>query len=188
MELVYKLGVLLGVLACASCSSPVNDVEAIASLHAVSEDTIDRLAKDNPKLKKQIAEAPGYLVGDMKLTKIPVFGGGGGEGVIYAKGKKDVYFRATRVEIGGGWGAKAHKVLIVVHKPEVLESIRSGKWIFDFGGEASVGSAGVEGGAASAASKDYDVYFLSEMGAAATITLRAIRISTEVIKVPDAKD
>ena len=50
-------------------------------LDAMAEKTIAGLIEQDEKVKTEIDESLGYAVANMKLTKVPIVGAGGGEGV-----------------------------------------------------------------------------------------------------------
>ena len=167
---------------CVGCSIAPKDAEAIKGLDIVSKNTIEQLSKQHHNLKTELETAVGHIVIDMKVTKVPVVGAGGGQGVIYTKGSEEkVYIKAVRADVGGGWGARSYKVLVVIHSSEVLEKSKKNHWIFDAGAEVAAGSAALEGGTGSL-SKGYNVYHLSDIGASATITARAIRVTTTPVR------
>jgi len=179
------VGMAAMLLFLSSCSSVPKDPQVVSDLRTMTADTVAELAKTNPELKQSIESAPGYLVADMKVTKVPVFGAGVGRGLIYTKGEdEEVYFKVTRMDFGGGWGIKSFKVLVVMHNAKELERAKNGRWIFQFGAEVTAGTAAIEGGSESIGTDDYDVYYLTDLGASATITGRMIRMSTSAIKPP----
>jgi len=167
---------------CVGCSNVAKDVEAIKNLDSISQDVTKQLTDENPGLKKDLEDAAGYIVMDMKLTKVPMIGGGGGQGIIYTKNSDEkVYVRAVRFDAGWGGGIRSYKVLIVVHSSTVLEKAKKSRWIFDTGAEVAAGAAVLDAGTGSVG-EDYDVYHLADVGASATFTARAIRVSTTPIQ------
>ena len=137
--------------------------------------TISELSKKNPKLQDSLDNSEGYAVANMKLTKIPVIGIGGGPGVVIDKTTDEhVYLDIRRIDFGGGWGARSYKILMVINNKEILEDFKTGKWVFEFGGEASVGTVAADENTG-ALVKDIQAYILADGGVSATITVRAIR-------------
>lgn len=153
-------------------------MEKQADINGMEETTLDRLEEQHPDLRGKLGSMPGYLVVEMNVLKIPVLGGGGGKGVIVEnKTGKRTYVKVSRMEIGGGWGGRRYKILLVFSDPELLKKAQSGKWIGQMGAEASVGKIGVEGSSGQLQQdKGYEMFVLSEGGASATWTLRAIRL------------
>ena len=48
-------------------------------------------------------------------------------------------------DIGGGWGVRSDKILLILNSAEVIKRFRSGTWEFQAGVEASAGTASAEG-------------------------------------------
>ena len=139
---------------------------------------LQKLVQQTPGLQEELDSSLGYLVVDKKVVKIPFVGGGGGKGVVVenATGKR-TYVKVSRMEVGGGWGARSYKVLLVFTKPKRLEKAQAGTWVYQAGAEASAGKVAAEGSSAQVQKdKGYKVYTYSEGGASVTWTLRAFRL------------
>lgn len=161
---------------CTTMSTEERDAKRKA-LDSMKEETIARLIEQDPKIQQELEEAAGYFVADMKLTKVPIVGAGGGEGVLVDKNSGlHTYLTVKRFDLGGGWGARAFKVLLIATPQEVVDSIKSGTWEFQAGAEAAAGSASAEG-STSDIGAPFTTHILSEGGAAATVTARVLRIS-----------
>jgi lipid-binding SYLF domain-containing protein len=176
MNIAFKcafFSLLAVTMGCASLSASDQ-----AALDRMAEQTVTHLEKKHPGLQQRLDGIPGYLVVDMNVLKVPVFGGGGGRGVVVdSASEQRTYVKVTRMEIGGGWGGRAYKVLLAFTDPKLLESAKTGKWIYQLGAEASVGTKGVEGSSAALKQDNgYELYIHSEGGASATYTLRAVRL------------
>lgn len=147
-----------------------------SELDAMAEKTIAGLIEQDGKVKTEIDESVGYAVANMKLTKVPIVGAGGGEGVSFNKNRKDpIYFTVSRFDLGGGWGARSFKVLLVFQDREVMENLNDGIWEFQAGVEASAGTASAEG-SSSNLNAGFTMHVLSDGGASATVTARVIRL------------
>lgn len=148
-----------------------------SELDLMTKTAIDGLVKQDAKLQTQIDNSLGYAVANMKVTKVPIVGAGGGEGVLVNKetGKR-TYFTVSRFDIGGGWGARSYKVLMLFKTQESLDRLQTGIWEFQAGAEASAGTVAAEG-SSGALNEDYTLHVLADGGASATATARAIRIS-----------
>ena len=87
-----------------------------------------------------------YLVVNMKVTKVPAIGVGSGEGVLFVKAEKEPVFI---VFSDGIWGPVGGSVLqglsLAVFAKDVIDKVKHDHWAFDIGGEASVGTAAMEG-------------------------------------------
>jgi lipid-binding SYLF domain-containing protein len=161
--------------ACSTMSSVEKNTKR-AELDAMAEAAITGLVERDETLQQKIDDSLGYAVANMKVTKVPIVGAGGGEGVfVNNKTKKRTYFTVSRFDIGGGWGARSYKVLLVLDSQEAIDRLDKGTWEFQAGVEASAGTASAEG-SSGALNAGYTVHVLSDGGASATATARVIRI------------
>lgn len=159
---------------CASMTTTERDNKR-SEIDLMAKTAVEGLVKQDAELQEQIDDSPGYMVANLKVTKVPVVGGGGGEGVHVNKitGKR-TYFTVSRFDIGGGMGARAYKGLILFETQEAMEDLQDGTWEYQAGAEASAGTASAEG--SSGGEEGYTVHILSEGGASATATARVIRV------------
>jgi hypothetical protein len=177
---VKKLFVILiatvSVIAGCSTMTASEKEQKRSGLDAMAQAAITNLVEQNPVIQEELDKSLAYAVADMKLTKIPIVGAGGGEGVLVDKhSQQRIYFTVSRFDLGGGWGVRAYKALLVVESQEVLDRLKDGTWEFQAGAEASAGSASAEG-SSSNLNKGFTMHVLSEAGASVTVTARVIRI------------
>ena len=164
---------LLVISSCTSLTSTEQD-EKRSELDAMAADAITRLIEQDSSLKAKIDAAPGYAVGNMKLTKVPIVGGGGGEGVMIEKNTLNrYYFTITRADLGGGVGARSFKILFIFETQKIVDAWKTGTWKSMAGAEASAGTASAEG---AASGNGFSMHILSEGGASATATARIMRV------------
>lgn len=175
MKKIMTIICLLLLTACSGMSASERETKK-NDLDNMAEKVISDLIKQDPELQKKIDKSLGYGVANMKVTKVPVIGAGGGEGVfVNSKTKKRTYFTVTRLDIGGGWGARSYKILMVVDSQEVLDNMKGGYWEFNSGLEASAGTASVDN-SLSPVDAGFSLYVLSDGGASATATVRVINV------------
>lgn len=170
--------IISGLLLLSGCSTMTMDEKESrrAELDAMAEKAIAGLIEQDESIKTKLDESLGYFVANMKLTKVPVVGAGGGEGVFVDKVlNKRSYFTVSRFDIGGGWGARSYKILMVIESHEILDRLESGTWEFQAGVEASAGTAAAEG-SSGVLNEGFTLHVLSDGGASATATARVIRI------------
>jgi hypothetical protein len=176
MKKLYLISMLFVITACSSMSVIERETKR-AELDLMAKTAIEGLLKQDPDLQKEIDASLGYAVANMKLTKIPIVGAGGGEGVfVDKKTNKRTYFTVKRFDLGGGWGARSYKALMVIETQEILERFDNGTWEFQAGVEASAGTAAAEG-SSGALNEGFQLHVLSDGGASATATARVIRIT-----------
>jgi len=145
-------------------------------LNTMAAESVAALIEKDTELQSVFDAAVGYMVINMKVTKVPLVGAGGGQGVVVDKSNnKRTYVKVKRLDFGGGWGVRAFKAIFAFTDKDLLAEAASGKWAFQGGAEASVGSASAEG-STGALSKGFEVYTLTEAGASATVTVRVIRL------------
>ena len=152
--------------------------DRIQSLNNSEQETLKRLYQQAPETEQAIQTAPGYAVFHMTVTKVPLVGAGGGNGVVINnKTGKRTYMKVRRFDIGGGYGAREYDV-VVIFKQDIIADVIDGEWYFAAGVEAAakVGDAGA-GGGSTGNREDFDVHVLAGSGLAATVTVRAIHIT-----------
>jgi len=160
---------------CSSMTTAEKDTKR-NELDDMAAKAIAGLIEKDDTLQAQLDKSMGYAVANMKVTKVPVVGAGGGEGVfINRQTNKRTYFTVSRFDIGGGWGARSYKILLVIETREVMDRFDDGTWEFAAGVEASAGTAAAEG-SSGALNEGFKVHVLSDGGASATATARVIRI------------
>lgn len=143
----------------------------------MAHSTVRKLIEQDQTLNKSFDESLAYLVVNMKVTKIPAVGVGSGEGVLLIKAEEQpIYYSVKRFDLGAGWGARSYKALVLLNSQDLINKLKNGHWVFDIGGEASVGSAAMEG-ASSGIIPEYSIHILADGGVSASITARAIRMS-----------
>ncbi len=166
---------LLLITACSSMSVTERETKR-NQLDEMAAAAIAGLVEQNAALQQKIDDSLGYSVANMKVTKVPVVGAGGGEGVfVNKKTNKRIYFTVSRFDIGGGWGARSYKILLLFETQEMMDRLDKGTWEFQAGVEASAGTAAAEG-SSGALNEGYTGHVLSDGGASATATARVIRI------------
>ena len=177
MKIIYLLlfCMLLVLTACSSMSVSERETKR-NELDKMAVAAIAGLVEQDETLQQKMDDSLGYAVANMKVTKVPVVGAGGGEGVyLNKKTGKRTYFTVSRFDIGGGWGARSYKALLVMTSQEVMDRFDGGVWEFQAGVEASAGTVAAEG-SSGALNEGYTVHVLSDGGASATATARVIRI------------
>ena len=105
MKTIYLILLAMFLLTgCAGMTTAEKDNKR-SKLDLMAKTAIDGMVEQDAELQKQIDDSLGYFVANMKVTKVPIVGAGGGEGVfVNNKTNKRLYFTVSRFDIGGGWG------------------------------------------------------------------------------------
>jgi len=163
-----------GLPGCTTLSVEERDARR-AELDAMADTTIETLLETKPQSREVLDRSLGYIVIDMKVTKIPMVGAGSGLGVVVDRRTNTrSYLKVSRFEVGGGLGAQKFKAIIVFDDGKLLERAAAGTWRYDAGAELAAGTASSDG-SMQAAPKGFQAYRLVEGGALATVTVRVAR-------------
>jgi lipid-binding SYLF domain-containing protein len=149
----------------------------------MADASITRFVEQDASMQEKIDNSLAYAVIDVTLTKVPLVGAGGGEGVTFDKKTKNrTYITATRLDLGGGVGARAYKLLILINTEEVYEKFKGGTWEFSASAEAAAGSDSTDtpsnektDAVAEETDLGFETYELSEGGAVVYVSARVIR-------------
>ena len=172
---IMLISLFLVITDCSSLSVSERETKR-NQLDEMAAATIASLVEQDTALQQKIDDSLGYSVANMKVTKVPIVGGGGGEGVfVNKKTNKRIYFTVSRFDIGGGWGARSYKILLLFETQEMMDRLHNGTWEYQAGVEASAGTAAAEG-SSGGLNEGYTVHVLADGGASATATARVIRI------------
>jgi len=154
--------------------------KARSSIETMAEKTLKEAIAKRPIIQERLDNALGYAVGNIKVTKVPVVGAGGGNGLfVDLKDDERRYLKITRIDIGGGWGAKSYKVIVIINSEKIMDEFRSGVWNFEAGAEMAAGTVGAEGSSSNLIDRGFRLYRVLDGGASATVTARLIRVKID---------
>jgi len=162
--------------------------EQVQTIDELVERTLSDLYKQEPRTRAEVAKSVGYAIMDNKVTKVPLVGAGEGYGVaINNKTGEKTYIRMTRLDLGGGWGARSVRPVAIFHDEAKFKAFVDGAWSATAGAEAAakVGEAGVAGGAGSsetASNKGYSLHIITDAGVSATVTVGVIHVTPVKLK------
>ena len=162
--------------------------DQVVTIDQLIERTLKDLYEQNPKTKEEIVSSVGYAVFNNKITKVPVVGAGTGYGVaIHNKSSQRTYLKMVRLDIGGGWGARSVRPVIIFHNEQKFNDLINGKWEAHIGAEAAakvgdVGSAGSGNDDNLQSDKGYTIHMITDAGVSATVTAGLIRIAPITLK------
>ncbi len=102
-KLLIILMVTVSVITACSTMTTAEKEQKRSELDSMAEEAIAGLIEQNANIKTDIDSSVGYAVANMKLTKVPIVGAGGGEGVLVIKDPQQlIYFTVGRFDVGGG--------------------------------------------------------------------------------------
>jgi lipid-binding SYLF domain-containing protein len=181
------LFLVINLAGCATIPGTTGEEQA-ETINALVERTLADLYKQDPKTKGEIVNSVGYAIMNNKITKIPIVGAGSGYGVaINNKTGEKTYIKMARFDIGGGWGARSVRPVLIFQDEKKFKDFINGVWQAQAGAEAAakVGESGAAGGAGSGdvpGKKGYSVYFITDAGVSATVTVGIIRVKPVKLK------
>lgn len=154
--------------------------EKLAYFESLEQETLAQLVKERPGAEQELARSVGYAVIDKKAVKVPVFGAGGGAGVVVEKASgKKTYLRVPELQFGLGWGGRAEKVILIFQDIEKLRDLADGMWKAGIEAEAAAkaGDVGAAGGRGTGdlMKKGFTTYVLTDAGVSATATIAVLR-------------
>lgn len=177
---------IIGLSGCASIPGKTG-AEQTETIDVLVERTLADLKKQEPKTREAITNSVGYVIASTTITKVPIVGVGSGYGVaINTKTKEKTYLRMARFDVGGGWGARSLRPVVIFQDETKFKNFIDGEWEAQAGAEAAakVGESGVAGGAGTDALSDkgYTVHFITDAGVSATATAGIIRVEPIKLK------
>jgi len=152
--------------------------KTVEDMATLEKEALAQLSEQNPEATKELEEAVGYAVIEMKVVKVPIFGAGTGKGVVVKKASDQrSYLNVKRLDLGAGYGGKAYKMVLIFQDQEVLQDFANGKFGIEAGAEATA-KAGEAGGGSEGGSgnlkKGSSIYVLTDGGVSATATIRVM--------------
>ena len=182
--LLFLISTLSG---CASVPGETGE-QQMQAIDELVERTLPDLYKQEPKAREEIANSIGYVIAKNTITKVPIVGVGSGYGVaINNKTGEKTYLTMSRFDIGGGWGARSVRPVLIFQDEKKFKDFIDGIWEAQAGAEAAakVGESGAAGGAGSgnlSDDKGYLIYTITDAGVSATATMGIIRIRAVKLK------
>jgi lipid-binding SYLF domain-containing protein len=181
------LFLVVGMSGCASIPGKTGKEQSEA-IDALAKRTLKDLYKQKPKSKEEIGNSVGYAIMNNKFMKIPIVGAGSGYGVaINNKTGEKTYLEIDRFDIGGGYGARSVRVVLIFQNEEKFEDFIDGVWSARAGAEtgAKVKEEAVSGVAGSdnlPGDKGYSIHFIIDEGVSATVTVGLIHVKPIKLK------
>ncbi len=180
--------ILLSFFGCAKIPGATGQ-EQIITINELVTKTLTDLYKEDSTNQETVESSVGYVILNNKITKIPLVGAGAGYGVaINTQSNEKTYLKATRFDVGGGWGARSVRVVIIFQDEKKFNDFIDGYWSANAGaeGSAKVGDAGIASGAGSGdvgEDKGYTIHTITDAGVSATATAGIVHV--KAIKLND---
>lgn len=161
--------------------------EQVETIDTLVERTLTDLYEQEPGARQAIADSVGYVVASTTITKVPVVGVGSGYGVaINSRTGEKTYLKMTRFDVGGGWGARSLRPVLIFQDEKKFKDFIDGEWEAQAGAEAAakVGESGTAGGAGTGdvGDKGYTMHVITDAGVSATATAGIIRVKPVRLK------
>ena len=181
------ISLAVGMSGCASIPGKTGEEQSEA-IDALAERTLQDLYKQEPKSKEEIGNSVGYAIMNNKFMKIPIVGAGSGYGVaINNKTGEKTYLEITRFDVGGGYGARSVRPVIIFQDEKKFKVFIKGVWSAKAGAEAAakLKETGTTGGAGSGdlpVDKGYSVHLITDAGVSVTWTVGVLRVKPVKLK------
>jgi lipid-binding SYLF domain-containing protein len=134
-------------LAAGSAVAQSEKAKKQAEIQKVTQSSLEKFYKAEPKLKDAVAKAPGYAVFTTYGLSF-IIGGAGGKGLVRdAKTKHVTYMDMAQASAGLQAGAAQNETLIIFKSEKALNEFVNKGWEFGGGGTAQAGVAGRQVGA-----------------------------------------
>ena len=137
-----------------------------AEIRKVTQTSLEKFYKVEPKIKGEVGKAPGYAVFTSYGLSFLV-GGAGGKGRVHdRKAKKDTFMEMAQASVGAQIGASESETLIVFQSAKAMNEFVTKGWEFGGGGGIGAGAAGKTAGGQSGenAIADAKYYTLTKNG------------------------
>jgi lipid-binding SYLF domain-containing protein len=139
-------GALILTFAAGTAFAQADKAKKQAEVRKVAQASLERFYKAEPKLKGEVAKAPGHAVFTSYGFSF-LLGGSGGKGIVHdAKTKKDTFMDMAQVSAGLQVGGGEFETLIIFKTPQALANFVDKGWEFAGGGGAGAGAAGKTAG------------------------------------------
>lgn len=117
-----------------------------AEIRKVTQASLEKFYKVEPKIKGEVSKAPGYAVFTTYGLSF-LIGGAGGKGLVHDRStKKDVFMEMAQANIGAQVGASESETLIVFETTKGMNEFIAKGWEFGGGGGIGAGAAGKTAG------------------------------------------
>jgi len=133
-------GLLVLSLAAGGALAATDKAKKQAEVRKAAQTALAKFYKAEPKLKQEVAKAPGYAVFTTFGMSF-IIGGEGGRGVVRnAKTKKDTFMKMGQASAGVQAGIAQNETLIIFKTAKAMNEFVEKGWEFGLGGSISAGA------------------------------------------------
>ena len=181
------LFLVFGMSGCASIPGKTGEEQSKA-INTLADRTLKDLYKQEPKSKEEIGNSVGYAIMKNKFTKVPIVGAGSGYGVaINNKTGEKTYLKIVRFDIGGGYGLRSVRIVLIFQNEKKFEDFIDGVWSARAGAETGAKFkdevvSGIAGSDNLPGDKGYSIHFIIDEGVSATVTVGLIHVKPIKLK------
>ena len=156
---LFTTSVLALSLAAGTAFAQSDKANKQAEIRKVTQTTLERFYKADPKLKDAVAKSPGYAVFTSYGFTF-LLGGAGGKGLVHdMKTRNDTFMSMAQASAGLQIGASETETLIVFKTAAAMGEFVNKGWEFGAGGGASAGAGTKTAGSASGESVIADALY-----------------------------
>ncbi|MFM1989901.1 MAG: hypothetical protein RJA99_2858 [Pseudomonadota bacterium] len=144
----------------------VPKAEQQAEIRKAAREAIGKFEQAEPKIREELAAAPGYAVFTTYGLSFMI-GGAGGKGLVHdAATKKDTFMQMAQASAGVQIGAAESQTLVVFKSKKAMDAFVNSGWTAEAGGGGSAGAAGKSAGGTTAAmiGAESTVYTITKNG------------------------
>lgn len=131
-------------------AKPVSKAEQQAEIRKAAREAIPKFEAVEPKIREELARAPGYAVFTTYGLSFMI-GGAGGKGLVHdVASKKDTFMQMAQASAGVQIGAAESQTLIVFKSRKAMDAFVNSGWTAEAGGGGSAGVGGKSAGGSTA--------------------------------------
>ena len=174
-SVILSLGAIVVLTMVTGCgpNSRLSIDERQAMIQDMECDTLAKLYKERPAVRRKLESAAGYGVFSSANVNIIFISGGGGYGVVTDNTtRQKTYMKMALGGVGLGIGVKDYRQVLIFRNRATMDKFVDSGW--EFGGHADAAAkAGETGGEVGAEGSfdDIDVYAMTESGLALQATV-----------------
>lgn len=129
----------------------VPKAEQQAEIRKAAREAIAKFEQAEPKIREQLAAAPGYAVFTTYGLSFMI-GGAGGKGLVHdAATKQDIFMHMAQASAGVQIGAAESQTLVIFRSKKAMDAFVNSGWTAEAGGGGSAGAGGKSAGGTTAA-------------------------------------